>query len=120
MTDQRIFSPADTVSPVEEAPSHLPPPPVVAWRDDEATVSPARLEVPTTRKRRVRRGDRWRWERAGVVVTGVGVLLLLFFAYLYVFTPLTYARDQHRLLQGLVGSPRSVYRLVAGKLPPEG
>jgi LPXTG-site transpeptidase (sortase) family protein len=61
-----------------------------------------------------------RWDLVGVTLTGMGVLLLLFFAYLYVFTPLTHGRDQHRLLQSLVGNPRAVYSLVGGHLPPEG
>jgi len=61
-----------------------------------------------------------RWDAVGVVLTGMGALLLLFFTYLYVFTPLTHGRDQHRLLQSLVGNRRAVYSLVAHQLPAEG
>lgn len=113
MTDQHTFPPTVAV------PTTLPPPPP-GWSDSETAAPLAARAVPAKRKRRVRRRDRRRWEQVGLVLTGVGVLLLLFLAYLYVFTPLTYARNQHRLLQGLVGNPRSVYRLVSGKLPPDG
>jgi sortase A len=60
------------------------------------------------------------WDVVGVVLTGIGVLLLLFFTYLYVFTPLTHARDQHALLQSLVGHPKSVFSLVDHPLPAPG
>jgi sortase A len=61
-----------------------------------------------------------RWEVVGVGLTGVGVLLLLFFVYLYAFTPLTGIRDQHRMLQSLTGDPHAVFRLAAGRLPADG
>ncbi len=76
------------------------------------------MSSPTRRQRHPRRGVRW--DLVGVALTGMGVLLLLFFTYLYVFTPLTHGRDQHRLLQSLVGSPRSVYSLVDHHFPAEG
>lgn len=87
-------------------------------------VAPSRPESddpvssPTRRKRQPRRG--MGWEVVGVALTGMGVLLLLFFSYLFVFTPLTHGRDQHRLLQSLVGNPRAVYSLVNRHFPAEG
>ncbi len=75
---------------------------------------------PPVAPRHRRRARGMRWDVVGVVLTGMGALLLLFFTYLYVFTPLTHGRDQHRLLQSLVGSPRAVYSLVNHHLPAEG
>lgn len=60
------------------------------------------------------------WNAVGVALTGVGVLLMLFFVYLYAFTPLTHTRDQHRLLQSLVGNRSAVHALAIGHLPSEG
>jgi sortase A len=85
-----------------------------AWSAGQADTS-----APATRgQRRPSRG--MGWDVVGVVLTGIGVLLLLFFTYLYVFTPLTHARDQHALLQSLVGHPKSVFNLVDHPLPAEG
>jgi sortase A len=56
----------------------------------------------------------------GLLLTGLGVLLLLFLLYFYVFTSLTHSRDQNRLLQSLVGNRRAVYSLVVGHVPSEG
>ena len=61
-----------------------------------------------------------RWQGVGLLLTGLGVLLLLFFLYFFVFTSLTHSRDQDRLLQSLVGNRRAVYSLVVGHLPSEG
>ncbi len=57
---------------------------------------------------------------AGLAITGIGALIVVFLVYLIVFTPLTAARDQERLTQTLVGQPLSVYSLVAGRTPAEG
>ena len=57
---------------------------------------------------------------AGLVLSGVGVLIVLFLVYLFAFTPLTAGRDQQRLAQSVAGQPLFRYTLVAGKLPPEG
>jgi sortase A len=61
-----------------------------------------------------------KWEVVGVSMTGVGVLLLLFFVYLYAFTPLTAIRNQHRLLQSLTGQPTAVFKLTNGRVPADG
>jgi sortase A len=61
-----------------------------------------------------------KWEAVGVGLTGIAVLLLLFFVYLFAFTPLTGVRNQHRLLQSLTGDPHAVFSLAAGHLPPPG
>ena len=92
-------------------------------RSTSQGAAPSRSEtgnpvVPSTRRERQTR-RRLRWDVVGVALTGIGVLLLLFFTYLFVFTPLTHGRDQHRLLQSLVGNPRSVYSLVNHHLPAE-
>jgi len=57
---------------------------------------------------------------AGLAITGVGALIVVFLVYLFAFTPLTAARDQQRLTQSLVGQPLTVYSLVAGRTPAEG
>jgi sortase A len=57
---------------------------------------------------------------AGVVLSGVGVLIVLFLVYLFAFTPLTAGRDQQRLAQSVAGQALFRYTLVAGGLPPEG
>ena len=57
---------------------------------------------------------------AGLVMSGIGVLIVLFLVYLFAFTPLTASRNQQRLVQSLVGHPLAVYSLVAGNVPAEG
>lgn len=57
---------------------------------------------------------------AGYALTGVGLLLLLFFAYLLVFTPISASRNQDSLAHSLIGHPLSVYGLVNGAIPPDG
>lgn len=57
---------------------------------------------------------------AGLAITGIGALIVVFLVYLFSFTPLTAARDQQRLTQSLVGQPLTVYSLVAGRTPAEG
>ncbi len=49
---------------------------------------------------------------AGLAITGIGALIVVFLVYLFAFTPLTAARDQQRLTQTLVGQPLTVYSLV--------
>jgi sortase A len=56
----------------------------------------------------------------GLSLVGVGGLIALFLAYLFVFTPLTGARNQQRLTQSLVGHPLTVFKLVDGISPSEG
>jgi len=56
----------------------------------------------------------------GLCLVGLGGLIVLFLAYLFIFTPLTAARNQQRLTQSLVGHPLTVYKLVDGASPPEG
>ncbi len=57
---------------------------------------------------------------AGLGLTGIGALIVVFLVYLFAFTPLTAARDQQRLTQTLVGQPLTVYSLVQGRTPTEG
>jgi sortase A len=54
----------------------------------------------------------------GSVVTAVGLLLALFAAYLFLYTPLQASRGQHHLLSELVGPPG--YEVLTGHVPPEG
>jgi LPXTG-site transpeptidase (sortase) family protein len=60
----------------------------------------------------------------GAVITAIGVFLAMLVLFLYAFTPLTAARDQHRLLATLTGSTKtdaqSTFALTNGVLPPEG
>ncbi len=55
-----------------------------------------------------------------LALIGLGAMIVLFVVYLFVFTPLTASRNQHRLVQSLVGQPKAVYRLVDGHPPAEG
>lgn len=57
---------------------------------------------------------------AGAALVTVGLILLGFFAYLFLFTPVTASRNQQRLTQTLVGHPLTVYQLVGGHLPAQG
>jgi sortase A len=57
---------------------------------------------------------------AGVLISGLGVLILLLLGYLYVFTPLSAARAQHSLLHQIQAQPADSYRLAEGQVPPEG
>lgn len=56
----------------------------------------------------------------GAALVTVGLILLGFFVYLFVFTPVTASRNQQQLTQTLEGHPKTVYKLVGGHLPPEG
>jgi LPXTG-site transpeptidase (sortase) family protein len=60
------------------------------------------------------------WQLVGVVMTAVGVLLLLFFVYLYGFTTLVGNRNQHQLAASLTGNPRALYGLVESRPLTEG
>jgi|HubBroStandDraft_1064217.scaffolds.fasta_scaffold140159_2 sortase A len=57
---------------------------------------------------------------AGVVVSGIGVLILLFVGYLYFFTALSEQRSQHVLLQSVTAEPAATYNLTSGAIPREG
>jgi sortase A len=57
---------------------------------------------------------------AGVVLSTAGILLSLVLVYLYAFTPLTAARDQHRLVGELTGNPQSTFALTRGVPPRDG
>jgi sortase A len=61
-----------------------------------------------------------RTEIAGFAITVAGVLLALFLLYLYVFSSLTAARDQNRLLHKLTGDPKAVFSLASGVRPKDG
>lgn len=56
----------------------------------------------------------------GFGLTGIGLLILLFFLYLFAFTPLTASRNQTRLSHSLAGQPLAVFSLVAGHVPADG
>ncbi|HXQ62435.1 MAG TPA: class E sortase [Acidimicrobiales bacterium] len=115
MTERDTWVPADMAV---STPLLLPPAPPRDVGMPVQTDTVGAWPPATPRHRRRSRG--MRWDAVGVVLTGMGALLLLFFTYLYVFTPLTHGRDQHRLLQSLVGNRRAVYSLVAHQLPAEG
>ncbi len=57
---------------------------------------------------------------AGVALLSIGGLLVMFFAYLFVFSPVTASRNQQHLTQTLIGHPLAVYGLVGGAVPPQG
>jgi sortase A len=54
----------------------------------------------------------------GAIVTGLGLFLALFAAYLFVFSPIQASRSQHRLLADLQGPPGLA--ALTGHVPPEG
>lgn len=56
----------------------------------------------------------------GVAMIGIAVLMVLFFVYLFAFTPLTASRNQQRLTQSLISNPLARFKLIGGALPPEG
>ena len=77
---------------------------------DDAAGAPRTITVPDLPWRRL----------GGFALFGVAGLIVLFLLYLFAFTPLTAARDQKRLADSLKGQPLTVYKLVAGHLPPQG
>jgi sortase A len=56
----------------------------------------------------------------GAVVTAFGILVVLLLVFLFAFTPLTAARDQHRLLASLTGNSSGTFALTKGVVPSEG
>jgi sortase A len=74
----------------------------------------AEAGAPATGERRTPR-RLTAWQVTGVVITGIGVLLLLFFVYLYGFTTLVGNRNQHKVAAELTGNPKTLYALVDGK-----
>ncbi len=56
----------------------------------------------------------------GVLVFGLGILIVLLLAYIYLFTPLSADRAQHALLQEITANPQSSFSLAEGGLPAEG
>ncbi|HXX91848.1 MAG TPA: class E sortase [Acidimicrobiales bacterium] len=122
----------DDPVPTTELPVVTPPPSPAPDPTGDVT-PPARRERRMHRERRVRfaagsrpqRAARRRvasvvWESAGFVITGLGVLLLLFLLYFYAFTPLSGVRNQHRLLLSLASDRKAVFQLALGHAPPEG
>ncbi|MEI7858953.1 MAG: sortase [Acidimicrobiales bacterium] len=82
----------------------------------EPTIAPAQQSAPRT----ITVPD-LPWRRlGGFALFGVAGLIVLFLLYLLAFTPLTAARDQKRLADSLKGHPLTVYKLVNGRLPPQG
>jgi sortase A len=57
---------------------------------------------------------------AGLALTGIGLLIVLFLVYLYALTPVTHTRGQQALAQQIQGSARYDFSLVHGQLPAEG
>jgi LPXTG-site transpeptidase (sortase) family protein len=60
------------------------------------------------------KGRSRRIEYVGFVITVASLLLVLFLLYLYVFSGLTGARNQNRLLHLLSSNPQAVFALVTG------
>jgi sortase A len=56
----------------------------------------------------------------GVALVTVAALLVAFFAYVFVFSSITAARNQQRLTASLIGHPLTVTSLVDGRRPSEG
>lgn len=56
----------------------------------------------------------------GVMLFGLGMLLVLVFAYIYSFTALSAQRSQHELLQSITGEPAATYNLTQGVIPAQG
>ena len=124
MTDTRttIATPSPDVAPARSAgPTAGSGDPLSASRDADqdlgVRVSPSdtgsaqrTIHIPDIPVRRL----------VGLCLVGIGALIVLFLVYLFVFTPLTAARNQQRLTQSLVGHPLTVYKLVDGASPPEG
>lgn len=80
-------------------------------------VAPELGQVEPGRSRRKPSGDSvvgW----IGAVVTGIGLFLALFAAYLFVFTPLQASRAQSHLLSELQG--HAGLAVLTGHVPPEG
>lgn len=77
-----------------------------------ATVAPSErtITIPNLPYRRL----------LGFALMGLTGLIVLFLVYLLAFTPLTAARNQQRLSDSLKGQPLTVYKLVDGRIPPEG
>ena len=57
---------------------------------------------------------------AVVLVFGLGVLILLLLGYIYLFTPLSFDRAQHGLLQQITADPAKTFSLAEGGIPAEG
>jgi sortase A len=70
-------------------------------------------EVPASRGFLVRRV-------VGSLLTAVGIMLAMLILFLFAFTPLTAARDQHRLLNTLSGNATAAFALTTGAVPREG
>jgi sortase A len=63
-------------------------------------------------------------QRAGVVVSGIGLLVLLLLGYVYFFTALSAQRAQHALLQSITSTApadeAATYNLALGAIPAQG
>lgn len=120
MTETQIPRGADPLAPPVTT---VPPEPEILTGLGEPTPEPTRGVSPghvlSSGRRDRRRALPYR-RIAGLVIIGIGVLIVLFGAYLFVFTPLTVSRNQQRLARSLVAKPLAVFSLVAGKIPPEG
>ena len=74
------------------------------------------IPAPEARVSTKRRASAFSW--IGAVITGVGILLALFAAFLFLFTPVQASRAQHQLLAELKGSPG--FAVLTGHVPAEG
>jgi sortase A len=61
-----------------------------------------------------------RIEYTGLAITVASLLLVMFLLYLYVFSGLTGARSQNRLLHSLTSNPKAVFALVTGHQARDG
>lgn len=124
MTNTRttIVTPSPIVAPMRGAgPTMSPNDPGSVDRDADSDLSmPARPGGTGSGERVIHIPDIPVRRLIGLCFVGLGGLIVLFLAYLFLFTPLTAARNQQRLTQSLVGHPRTVYKLVDGVSPPEG
>lgn len=116
VTDGRAMTPPKLTSP------DVPEPGALAragetrttGTDDQDSVS---ADTVDGKRRKSPVADTWlQW--AGSVLTAVGVLLALFAAFLFLFTPLQASRAQHRLLSELQG--HAGLAVLTGHVPPEG
>jgi sortase A len=77
-------------------------------------------EAPDTGYRTIRIPQLPMARIVGAAMIGIGLLIVAFLVYLFVFTPLTASRDQQRLAASVSGQPLTVFKLVDGHRPPEG
>jgi sortase A len=116
VTDRRAMTPPKLTSPDVPEPGALARFGVTrtTGTDGPGTETPGSANGE---KKKNPRGDTWlQW--AGAVLTALGLLLALFAAFLFLFTPLQASRAQHRLVSELQG--HAGLAVLTGHVPPEG